>query len=507
MSDSAPPHPEQGLRKVPKKFNPKPFAYHQEIEVEIETLTNLGDGLGRVDGWVVMVPNALPQERVAARVWHNAANFSRADFVRLLRASPDRVEPRCPLFGECGGCQWQNLAYPAQLLWKTRIIQDQMKRLGGVEFPVNPCHPSPKEYNYRTKITPHFELPRRPAVPPAASPPPAAPPPPATPPPPAAPPPPATPPPPAVIASAVFSVHGKVPPHATASFTAPNHHQETALASENQLTNVTVQLSHSVSPPAAPLPIGFLAATQRKIVDVPTCPIATDAINAALPAIRAKTRAAAPRYKRGATLLIRDTADGIATDPHATVTEHVAGLHLRFPAGEFFQNNPSILPAFTRHAVERAAGSGECRHLLDAYCGSGLFALTAAREFATVHGVEINPGSVRNAAEHAAANGLENCRFTAANAEALFAEADTPPAETAVIMDPPRRGADEVFLRQLVQFAPRRIVYVSCGPDTQMRDLRHLLAAGYVLEDAQPFDLFPQTRHVENVLTLRKPTP
>ncbi|MDR2845373.1 MAG: hypothetical protein LBV28_04685, partial [Puniceicoccales bacterium] len=68
-------HPEQGLRKVPKKFNPVPFDYHQEIEVEIATLTNLGDGLGRVDGWVVMVPFSLPGERVLARVWHNAANF------------------------------------------------------------------------------------------------------------------------------------------------------------------------------------------------------------------------------------------------------------------------------------------------------------------------------------------------------------------------------------------------------------------------------------------------
>ncbi|MDR3228225.1 MAG: class I SAM-dependent RNA methyltransferase [Puniceicoccales bacterium] len=447
-----PAHPEEGFRKVPKKFNPTPFDYHKEIEVEITTLTNLGDGLGRVDGWVVMVPFALPDERVLARVWHNAANFSRADFVRVLRPSPNRAEPHCPLFGTCGGCQYQNLAYPAQLAWKTRLVAELFQRLAGIaDAPVNPCTGSPREYHYRSKITPHFQTP---------------------------------------------------------------------------------------PPDGSPFPIGFLAANQRgRVVDVPQCPIATESINASLPSIRAGVFANRTRYKRGATLLLRDTAEGVVTDPRSAAVELVQisapflpsppptspisptpatspaspvpvpaaapSLRLRFPAGDFFQNNPFILPLFADYAVKQALGDG-CRFLIDTYCGSGLFALAGARHFEHVLGIEVNADAVRNAAENAAANSISNCRFLAGSAERIFAKIATPPDETAVLMDPPRRGSDAVFLEQLAAFRPRRIVYVSCAPDTQMRDLKTLLAVGYTVADVQPFDLFPQTRHIENIVTLRR---
>ena len=115
-----------------KKYNDKPFGYHQEIELTISTLTNLGQGLGRValegaEGdrkWVVMVPFALPGERVRARVFRNHANFSEADLIEVIESSPHRVEPRCPLFGRCGGCQYQNLSYGEQLDWKRRQVAE-----------------------------------------------------------------------------------------------------------------------------------------------------------------------------------------------------------------------------------------------------------------------------------------------------------------------------------------------------------------------------------------------
>ena len=97
---------------------------------------------------------------------------------------------------------------------------------------------------------------------------------------------------------------------------------------------------------------------------------------------------------------------------------------------------------------------------------------------------------------------MKNIDFILGEAEAIFSHLDFPGAEATVLLDPPRRGCDEAFLRQLLAFAPARIVYVSCGPDTQARDLKSLLAAGYDLESVQPFDLFPQTRHIENVVTL-----
>ena len=401
-------------RQAPPKFKAVPFAYHEEVTFTVDNLTNLGDGVGRVDGWVVFVPGALPGERITARIWHNAANFSRGDLVRIHQRSPHRVEPRCPLFGTCGGCQYQNLSYAEQLRWKQAQLKEALARLGGVEAEVDPCHPSPKEWGYRTKLTPHFQPPRGPGE----------------------------------------------------------------------------------------FPIGFLHAhNARRLVDVPACPIATDAVNAALRKVRAEVRSRAGEFRRGATLLLRETKEGVVTDPRASVTETVGDLTLRFVAGDFFQNNPSILPAFVGHAVDLAKASG-ARHLVDAYCGSGLFALSAARHFESVHGVEVSEDAVRKAAENAAANRLLNCRFVAGSAEAIFSNLPVKGPETAVLIDPPRKGCDEAFLAQLDAFAPRRVVYVSCAPDTQARDIRWLAARGWKVLSARPFDLFPQTRHIESIVAL-----
>jgi tRNA/tmRNA/rRNA uracil-C5-methylase (TrmA/RlmC/RlmD family) len=462
-----------------KKFNDYPFGYHQEIELEITTLTNLGSGLGRVpvpnavaneaegggggttgensSGWVVMVPFTLPGERVKARVFRNHKNFSEADMVSVLTPSPDRVQPKCPLFGRCGGCQYQQLSYAAQLQWKQRQVAELLQHMAGINFAVSPVVASLREYGYRSKITPHFAAPRF------------------------------------VDRAGFESPLGRSGDDAPSAAAMP--------AKEGQ-----------------PFPIGFLRqGTRFDIVDVPQCPIATEAINLRLGAVREAVHGRAASYTRGATLLLREASGVVTTDYDAVITETVGvtepgsatpatkPIKLHFLARDFFQNNPFILPAFTGYVRRQAAASG-ARLLVDAYCGSGLFALTAASAFERVAGVEISESSVRFARENAAANGITNATFLAADAAAIFAGLDFPATDTAVIIDPPRKGCDESFLQQLFAFGPRAVVYVSCDPATQMRDLRHFLTAGYTLTAAQPFDLFPQTRHLECVLTLVKST-
>jgi len=422
-----------------KKFNDQPFAYHSEIELEIATLTNLGVGLGRVplpgepeSRWVIMVPFALPGERVKARVFRNHKNFSEADLVEVLKASPDRVAPLCSLFGRCGGCQYQNFAYDQQLAWKRRQVEELLKHMAGVEFAVAQTIGSPQQYGYRSKITPHFNPPREP------------------------------------------------------------------------------RFDESPRPANEPLnlPIGFLRqGTRFDLLDVPQCPIATAPINQRLTGLRTEIqiKAAAGDYKRGATVLLRDAGGVVTTDYDQVITEEVAGLKLRFLARDFFQNNPFILPAFTGYVREQAAASG-ARFLVDAYCGSGLFALSAATAFERVAGIEISDSSVVFARQNAAANGISNATFQAGDAGAIFAGLTFPASDTVVVIDPPRKGCDESFLQQLFTFGPRAVVYVSCDPATQMRDLKLFTAAGYELTAVQPFDLFPQTRHLECVTTLRKKT-
>jgi 23S rRNA (uracil1939-C5)-methyltransferase/tRNA (uracil-5-)-methyltransferase len=452
-----------------KKFNDHPFPYHHEMEMEIGTLTNLGVGLGRVrliqqnetggpalrspaergEGWVVMVPFTLPGERVRVRVYRNHKNYSEADLLSVLVPSPHRVTPHCPLFGRCGGCQYQHLAYTEQLLWKQRQVQEVLEHLADVTFPVAPVIPSPREFGYRSKITPHFHVQK-----------------------------------------------GRANPQ-----------DEPQLAGTTRPTNGTIQP-----------PIGFLKQGSRfDIIDVPACPIATPEINAKLVEVRGRTRErlAAGEYERDATLLLRQAVEGVVTDYDATITESIpldgaqpaapgsTRLQLKFLARDFFQNNPFILPAFVGYVRAQAAASG-ARFLADTYCGSGLFALACAPAFEKVAGIELSESSIKFARGNATANGITNASFQAGDAAQIFAGLAFPPADTVVVIDPPRKGCDESFLTQLFAFGPRAVVYVSCDPATQMRDLKGFLAHGYALTAVQPFDLFPQTRHLECVITLKK---
>lgn len=404
------------LRK-PRKFNPDPFEYHQELTLEIESLTNLGQGVARIDNWVVFTTFALPGETVRARVFRNSANYSEADLLEVVAPSTDRVEPRCPMFSQCGGCQYQNLSYKKQLEWKQRQVAELLQRMAGIDHPVDPVHPSPVTYGYRSKITPHFQKPR-----------------------------------------------------------------------DGQIG-----------------PIGFLLFGRRQqLIDVEHCPIASETINAKLPKIRKECREKAAFYKKGATLLLRDSLDGyVCTDGTEMCEQMVGDLRFSFHAGEFFQNNPHILPDFAEHVRTEALRGGAVENLVDAYCGSGLFCLTAAREFKEAVGIEISESSIDWARRNATQNKIENCRFIQGDATNIFAEVTFNPAKTAVVIDPPRKGSSPEFLDQLINYAPRRVVYVSCNPATQIRDLEHVKER-YRITRIQPFDLFPQTRHLECVVTLER---
>jgi 23S rRNA (uracil1939-C5)-methyltransferase/tRNA (uracil-5-)-methyltransferase len=402
--------------QVPKNFVAEPFEYHQEVEFTVDSLTNLGMGVGRVDGWVVMVPFVIPGERVKARIFRNFQNYSDSDLVEVLEASPDRIEPKCPLYTKCGGCQYQHISYERQLKEKTKHVVELMEKLGGFEFPVDLAHGSPQVYNYRSKITPHYNRPDR----------------------------------------------------------------------------------------DGSQPIGFLQYGRRnQIIDVEQCPIATDKINAALPEAREEARRAGgkKRRQRGGTLLMRDVLEGVVNDPQEIVSERVGQVTFQFKAGEFFQNNPYILPELVEYVAAEASALG-ARYLVDAYCGVGLFSLSTAKSFEQVAGVEISEPAVRWAQANCKISNVKNVRFVIGKAEAIFNGLKFPAEETAMVIDPPRKGCDESFRQQLLQYRPQRLVYVSCDPATQARDIKEFIEGGYQITRIQPFDLFPHTRHIENVVSL-----
>ena len=457
--------------------------------MRIESLTNLGFGVARIEleetmdkdtttsetedcvngegkKWVVFIPNVIPGEIVRVRIYRNYASYSDADLLQIIEPSPDRIEPKCSLATICGGCQYQHISIDRQRKMKTMQVQELFERLGAFEtheFPaVLDTLGTEKIFGYRSKITPHYD--------------------------------------------------------------APMTKKEWRKAQTNAQNSGDAEVNKSCEIG----PIGFKEKASRRLVDVPYCHIATPAINDALVNIRDSKREEArqgllKKPSKGATLLLRDADGVVETDHNVYVNTTVNNLTFRFQAGNFFQNNPFMLSKMVDLVVEastRASSSGKpMTHLIDCYCGSGLFAIGSSSSFDVCVGIEVNEKAVEEARENAALNGIQNCDFVSASAEAIFQSEnpvrvtkkdadgndedneilvrDFPRESTVVVVDPPRKGCSEEFLEQLDQYEPQRVVYVSCDPATQARDAKLLVSYGYEIVSIQPFDLFPQTRHIE----------
>lgn len=244
-------------------------------------------------------------------------------------------------------------------------------------------------------------------------------------------------------------------------------------------------------------------------------------------------------YKKGVSLLLRDSLPPPSEDkaedtrtPHVCITDHrgivrerVGEMVFEYGASSFFQNNNSILQPlvdYVRAAIlpggDRLNMHSHPSHLVDAYCGAGLFSIMLSPFFEKIAGIELSAESISAATNNARLNKIseEKISFRAGDAANIFSTVtDFPPASTAVIVDPPRKGCDENFLDQLLHFRSSTVVYVSCNVHTQARDVGLLIKRSeeqaekgerpgvYTLESICGFDLFPQTAHVESVAVLR----
>ncbi|QIW99264.1 hypothetical protein AMS68_004782 [Peltaster fructicola] len=275
-------------------------------------------------------------------------------------------------------------------------------------------------------------------------------------------------------------------------------------------------------------PIGFMKKGTRRTMDIEDCPIGTQAVRDGMKRERERVNKNIDTYQRGATLLLRESTtrskdDGntqdaktCITDHKATSTEYVDDFRLDNPAGSFFQNNNSILPVVTSYIRDNILGEGQPpKYMIDAYCGSGFFTITLSTMFERSIGIDISSQSIDFASKNAKLNNLPDTavKFIAGDANALFASVDKklfPPDETAIVIDPPRKGCDEGFISQLIDFGPSRICYVSCNVHTQARDIGWLVgglgerSGMYTIESLRGFDFFPQTSHVEGVAVLSR---
>ncbi|KAH8425405.1 tRNA (uracil(54)-C(5))-methyltransferase [Aspergillus melleus] len=461
-----------------------------EIEVTVAELSSTGDGLALSENadHVYVVPFSVPGDKVLVKVVRHfeSQSYSLTDFVKVIEPGPTRDDSLigCQYFGKCSGCQLQMMSYEDQLAHKKRIVEKAYANFSGLIPELIPAigetFPSPLRYGYRTKLTPHFAAP----------------------------------------AGNSRRQKGPGQPH----------------------TEVP--------------PIGFTYKNRRLDLDIEDCPLGTDIVRKGLKSERKRVADNIGHYTKGATLLMResttripkDQADTAAepsaeeknqsdkdsgdvirvehddyieekrcvTDNNATSIEYVDDYMFTNKAGAFFQNNNSILSGFTDYIRQQSLpphtqdASKPLKYLLDAYSGSGLFTITLSTIFKSSLGVDVAGDSIASARDNARANNLPNTGFAAADAATLFKDVPYPPDQTLLVIDPPRKGCSEDFLRQFLAFGPRRVVYVSCNVHTQARDVAVMVQGDdakkvrYEIESIRGFDFFPQTGHVEGVAILNK---
>ena len=186
------------------------------------------------------------------------------------------------------------------------------------------------------------------------------------------------------------------------------------------------------------------------------------------------------------------------------IEDSLCGCTFRISPNSFYQVNPKQTELLYKKAIDCAGLTGK-ETVIDAYCGIGTIGLIASRSAKQVIGVELNKDAIKDAITNAKRNDIHNVRFYNQDAGAFMVEmAQKGEQADVVIMDPPRTGSDEAFLSSVVRLAPERVVYVSCGPDSLARDLKYLTKHGYRMRECTPVDMFPFTRHIENVVMLSR---
>jgi 23S rRNA (uracil1939-C5)-methyltransferase len=404
------------------------------FDLQLETLTYGGDGMGRLeDGRAVFVPFGLPGERVRIRLTEEKRNFARGAIIEILETSPLRITPRCKHFGICGGCHYQHLPYEEQLKTKTKILRDQLTRIGKIENPpVQEMVASPNAWNYRNHVQFH-------------------------------------------------------------------------LTNEGKLGYVRAEVPTVFSISECHLPDGFLNAIWPQLEFEPGTNVERVSLRAGKDydsmLILESDSPESPELEIEAcisvTHVFEENTVVVAGNDHIFIS--VLGHDFRVSAASFFQVNTAMAEKMVQHLLAHLPMTPTST-LLDVYCGAGLFSAFLAPKCKRVIGIE----SSASACEDFTFNldEFDHVELYEGLAEDVIPHLEAKP--DIILVDPPRAGLEKRVIDGILKLNPQTIAYVSCDPATLARDSARLMNGGYRLKAVTPFDIFPQTYHIESISLFEK---
>lgn len=440
----------------------------EKIRVKCTGIDDEGKGIISIKGQEIHVADLLDGEKALIDVQRNR-NYISARVAEIEEKSKDRVKPECPHFEKCGGCHLQHMSYSKQLEFKQNKVEKLLKEFGKV----NPILGMKEPYFYRNKIHSAVSMDKN-----------------------------------RKLVSGIYEeyshnvisvdkciIQDSIGDKITASILEIMKQLKLRPYNEDSgngfMRHVLIKRGFATGEVMVVLIVAsqmfpgrseFVSVLRKKHPEITTIIMNVN---------NRKTSAVLGRDER-------------VLFGKGYIEDKLCGCTFRISPKSFYQINPTQTEVLYGKAIEMAGLTGK-ETVLDAYSGIGTISIIAGKKAKEVLGVELNRDAVRDAITNAKLNKADSVKFINADAGDFMADmAKSRQKADVVFMDPPRSGSDEKFLSSLVKFAPKRVVYISCNPVTQQRDLKYLTKHGYKVKEIQPVDMFPQTWHVEAIVLLHR---
>ncbi len=442
------------------------------VELNITGMTAEGMGVGRIEGLAVFVPLSAPGDLVRAKLVKLAKNYAYGRLEKLLIPSPQRIEPDCPVFSQCGGCCYRHITYEAELRIKEERVRDALVRIGGFpSLPILPILAADSRDGYRNKALLPLDVKKD-----------------------------------GSLSMGFYAVNSHRVVDCESCRLQPEEFNAAMKAfrqwAQKYGDPVYEETSHKGKMRRLYLRKG------ENTGEIMACVVVNGNGLHHEQELVSALREAVPGLSSVVINSNRERTNAVLGTKCRTVWgsdvihDVLCGLKFSLSPLSFYQVNHYQAERLYQKAAKYAALTGR-ETVLDLYCGTGTIGLSMAKQAKKLIGVEIALSAVENARQNAAENGIENAEFLcgdAAEAAKLLAKRGEKP--DVVILDPPRKGCGRDLIGTVVLFTPERIVYVSCDPATLARDLKYFAELGYLPTEAAPIDMFPHTRHVETVVLL-----
>ena len=449
---------------------------NDKLIVKIEDIGVSGEGIGKVDGYALFVKDAVIGDTVEAVITKPKKNYAYAKMLKVLEPSPHRVEKKCPVARQCGGCQIQELSYEAQLAFKEKKVRGNLERIGGfspefLDRVMEPICGMEEPFYYRNKAQFPFGTDKNGNI---------------------------------VTGFYAGRTHAIIP-NTECALGVPVNKQilECILEymNENGVTAYNEETGRGLVRHVL-IRYGF------KTGEIMVCLVINgdnlkneELLVEKLVRIPGMTSITCSINKENTNVIMGKEIKEVWGQGY--ITDYIGDVKYQISPLSFFQVNPAQTETLYGLALEYADLKGE-ETVWDLYCGIGTISLFLAQKAKKVYGVEIIPQAIDDARNNAKLNGFENAEFFVGKAEEVLPEQYDKNQVYAdvIVVDPPRKGCDETLLRTMVSMKPERIVYVSCDSATLARDLKYLCENGYEIVKARAVDQFPHTVHVESCVKL-----